>query len=95
MADITTIQVTRETRQVLHDLKYEYKVDTPDQVIRALVEDLARSRAVIQDVTTRAQVNAEERDQALELLHMTVPELHQAQADKIMTKDKKRISKKK
>ncbi len=39
-----------------------------------------RSQAIISDLTTRAQVNAEERDQALELLHMTVPELHQVQA---------------
>ncbi len=92
MADITTIQVTRETRQVLHELHYDYKVDTPDQVIRALLEDLARSRMTIQDLTTRAQVNAEERDQALDLLGMTVPELHQAINQ---AKSKKKISKKK
>jgi hypothetical protein len=78
--EYTTIRISAQNRAALDDLHYEYKLDTPDLVLSQVLEDLARSRAVIADLTTRAQVNAEERDQALQLLHMTVPELHQAHA---------------
>jgi hypothetical protein len=49
----------------------------------------SRSQAIISDLTTRAQVNAEERDQALQLLHMTVPDLH-AQVNQVRGKKKEK-----
>ncbi len=81
MSDFTTIRISKANYEALNDHLYENKLNSMDASLTDIINDYFRMKAMISDLTTRAQVNAEERDQALELLHMTVPQLHQAVAE--------------
>jgi hypothetical protein len=78
--DFTTMRISKENRKMLDDIMYENRLPSLDAALSYMVNEICRQQAVISDLTTRAAVNAEERDQALGLLNMTVPELHQAVA---------------
>lgn len=73
----TTVRISQENKKILEDHLYENRLASIDAALSDIINDYYRQKAVISDLTTRAQVNAEERDQALGLLKMTVPELHQ------------------
>ncbi len=78
MSDFTTIRISKENHKMLDDIMYENRLPSLDAALSYMRDEMCRQQAVITDLTTRGQINAEERDQALGLLKMTVPELHQA-----------------
>lgn len=88
--EYTTIRISKENYSTLDDYSYKNRMASMDAALRGLMDDLARASMTIADLQARFDVTREERDQALELLGMTVPELHQA----IQSKHKPKKSKK-
>lgn len=76
--EYTTIRISRENYKLLEDILYENRLRGMDSALGHLIEENHTHQATIQELIICSQVAIAERDHALAILKMTIPELHQA-----------------